>query len=69
MPKFSEELVLQQAVATAQAQKKPNIGAISRTFGVSRYTLKARLDGRKTLSQRAPTINKLTSIQEQVMVQ
>jgi transposase-like protein len=68
MPKLSDD-VLQQAVATAQSQKKPNISAIARTFGISRHTLKARLDGRKTLSQRAPTTNKLSSIQEQVMAQ
>jgi transposase-like protein len=67
MPKFSEES-LQQAVVVARGQKKANISAIARDFNVSRYTLKARLRGRKTLSQRSPTPNKLTLIQEQVMV-
>jgi transposase-like protein len=68
MPKFSEES-LQQAVAVSRGQEKPNISAIARDFNVSRYTLKARLHGRKTLSQRSPATNKFTSIQEQVMVQ
>ena len=68
MPKFSEE-VLQQAVATASSQEKPNLSEIARVFGVSRYTLKARLNGRKTLSERTPTRSKLSSIQEQVVTQ
>ena len=55
-PEFNESHLL-EAIATAKAQKKPNIAKIAREFNVSYTTLRSRLQKAKPPTT-PTTINK-----------
>lgn len=59
-PEFNETR-MREAVAFAQAQKKPNILGIAREFNVTSTTLRYRLQKAKTLA--VPTTTKKNALQ------
>lgn len=66
-PKTKEGRIL-HACQAAKRVLKPNISAIAREYGVSRSLLRARFNGRGTLTDRKPTNKALLETQEQAVI-
>ena len=67
-PKTKEDRILHACQAAKRVQN-PNISALAREHGVSRWALRARLNGRQSLSSRKPTHKTLDDTQEEAIIQ